>query len=40
MMMSEADSVTQHERFIFDDDKAYKIPPLNIINKKAKQSLE
>jgi len=35
MLMSDADSVEQHERFVFDDSKAYKIPPLNIINKKS-----
>ncbi|MGC8568217.1 MAG: hypothetical protein ACP5RP_03435 [Candidatus Micrarchaeia archaeon] len=28
------DAQKQHERLIFDDYKAYKIPPLNIINKK------
>lgn len=35
MLMSDQDSVAQHERFIFDDERAYKIPPLNIINKKS-----
>ncbi len=35
MLMSDADSVAQHERFIFDEQRAYKIPPLNIINKKS-----
>ena len=35
MLMSDKDSVAQHERFIFDDERAYKIPPLNIINKKS-----
>ena len=35
LLMSDADSVEQHERFIFDDNRAYKIPPLNIINKKS-----
>ena len=35
MLMSKEDSVAQHERFIFDDEHAYKIPPLNIINKKS-----
>lgn len=35
MLMSDADSTEQHERFVFDDTKAYKIPPLNIINKKS-----
>lgn len=35
MLMSDQDGVEQHERFIFDDERAYKIPPLNIINKKS-----
>jgi hypothetical protein len=35
MLMSREDGVAQHERFIFDDEHAYKIPPLNIINKKS-----
>jgi hypothetical protein len=35
MLMSDQDSVAQHERFIFDEEKAFKIPPLNIINKKS-----
>jgi hypothetical protein len=35
MLMDEKDSMNQHERFVFDDNKAYKIPPLNIINKKS-----
>lgn len=35
MLMAEADSTNQHERFVFDDSRAYKIPPLNIINKKS-----
>jgi hypothetical protein len=35
MLMSKEDGVAQHERFIFDDEHAYKIPPLNIINKKS-----
>ena len=35
LLMSDQDSIAQHERFIFDDEKAYKIPPLNIINKKS-----
>jgi len=35
MLMADADSMNQHERFIFDDSRAYKIPPLNIINKKS-----
>ncbi|MGC8670036.1 MAG: hypothetical protein ACP5TL_02705 [Candidatus Micrarchaeia archaeon] len=28
-------TIEQHERFILDDNIAYKIPPLNIINKKS-----
>ncbi len=35
MLMDDADSASQHERFVFDDVTAYKIPPLNIINKKS-----
>ncbi len=35
MLMADADSTNQHERFVFDDKRAYKIPPLNIINKKS-----
>ncbi|MCL5239409.1 MAG: hypothetical protein M1286_02975 [Candidatus Marsarchaeota archaeon] len=35
MLMSDNDSRAQHERFVFDDARAYKIPPLNIINKKS-----
>jgi hypothetical protein len=35
MLMDDRDSVNQHERFVFDEDRAYKIPPLNIINKKS-----
>jgi hypothetical protein len=35
MLMGEADSAAQHERFIFDGTRAYKIPPLNIINRKS-----
>ncbi len=34
-IMSDSDSSEQHERFIFDDSQAYKIPPFNIINKKS-----
>lgn len=34
-LMNNNDSIQQHERFIFDDDIAYKIPPMNIINKKS-----
>ncbi|MEM3781684.1 MAG: hypothetical protein QXT43_01840 [Candidatus Micrarchaeaceae archaeon] len=35
MIMSDADAKTQHERFIFDERSAFKIPPLNIINEKS-----
>jgi hypothetical protein len=35
MLMSKEDGIAQHERFIFDEERAYKIPPLNIINKKS-----
>ncbi|MEM3181488.1 MAG: hypothetical protein QW091_02090 [Candidatus Micrarchaeaceae archaeon] len=35
MIMSDADAMTQHERFIFDERSAFKIPPLNIINEKS-----
>ena len=34
-IMNREDSGLQHERFIFDDSVAYKIPPLNIINRKS-----
>jgi hypothetical protein len=34
-IMNRQDSSVQHERFIFDGNAAYKIPPLNIINKKS-----
>ncbi len=34
-VMEESDSAMQHERFMLDEDKAYKIPPLNIIHKKS-----
>ncbi len=34
-VMGDADAMEQHERFIFDDSMAFKIPPLNIINKKS-----
>lgn len=40
MLMSKEDSVAQHERFIFDDEQAYKIPPLNIINKKSEHIVD
>ncbi|MEM4064568.1 MAG: hypothetical protein QXW57_02845 [Candidatus Micrarchaeaceae archaeon] len=35
MLMSSENAAAQHERIIFDDSKAFKIPPLNIINKKS-----
>ena len=35
MLMSSGNATEQHERFIFDDSRAYKIPPLNIINRKS-----
>ena len=34
-IMNPEDSASQHERFIVDSEHAYKIPPLNIINKKS-----
>jgi hypothetical protein len=34
-IMDSKDSAEQHERFIMDEANAYKIPPLNIINKKS-----
>ena len=34
-IMDDKDSAEQHERFIMDENTAYKIPPLNIINKKS-----
>ncbi len=34
-IMNDEDAVIQHERLIMDDNIAYKIPPLNIINKKS-----
>ncbi|MGD0729134.1 MAG: hypothetical protein ABR981_03610 [Candidatus Micrarchaeaceae archaeon] len=33
-VLSEKDALKQHERVIMDNSTAYKIPPLNIINKK------
>jgi len=35
MLMADQDAVAQHERIIFDEKNAFKIPPLNIINKKS-----
>jgi hypothetical protein len=34
-IMDAKDSAEQHERFIMDENTAYKIPPFNIINKKS-----
>ncbi|BCS90698.1 MAG: hypothetical protein ARM1_0155 [Candidatus Micrarchaeota archaeon] len=34
-IMNDRVAEEQHERFIFDSEVAYKIPPLNIINKKS-----
>lgn len=34
-IMDRQDSGMQHERFLFDDRTAFKIPPLNIINRKS-----
>ncbi len=34
-LMKPEEAAEQHERFIFDSESAYKIPPLNIINKKS-----
>ncbi|MGC8478315.1 MAG: hypothetical protein ACP5NE_00070 [Candidatus Micrarchaeia archaeon] len=34
-ILQSEDAITQHERLIIDDFSAYKIPPLNIINKKS-----
>ncbi len=34
-IMDSKDSSSQHERFIADDNSAFKIPPLNIINRKS-----
>ena len=34
-VMGESDSAMQHERFMLDEENAYKIPPLNIIHKKS-----
>ncbi len=39
-LMNQNDAVQQHERFIFDDSSAYKIPPFNIINKKSEHILK
>lgn len=33
-ILEQSDATAQHERVIMDESKAYKIPPLNIINKK------
>jgi len=34
-LMDDKDAVQQHERLLMDDSIAYKIPPFNIINKRA-----
>jgi hypothetical protein len=34
-VLSEKDASKQHERMLIDENSAYKIPPLNIINKKS-----
>jgi len=34
-IMRSEEAASQHERFILDDKSAYKIPPLNIINRKS-----
>ncbi len=34
-LMNESDVVDQHERMILDDSVAYKVPPLNIINRRS-----
>jgi hypothetical protein len=34
-VMSDEDAVSQHERFVFDDKNAYKVPPFNIMHKKS-----
>ncbi|MEM3841638.1 MAG: hypothetical protein QXN59_03020 [Candidatus Micrarchaeaceae archaeon] len=34
-VMSDSDSNEQHERFLADSNNAFKIPPLNIINRKS-----
>jgi hypothetical protein len=34
-VMNDDDAKDQHERLLMDDSSAYKIPPLNIINKKS-----
>ncbi|MEM0201352.1 MAG: hypothetical protein QXD23_03015 [Candidatus Micrarchaeaceae archaeon] len=39
-LMNEVDTIQQHERFIFDDVLAYKIPPFNIINKKSEHIIK
>ncbi len=34
-VLDDGDASKQHERFLFDGNEAYKIPPLNIINRKS-----
>ncbi len=35
MVMKDEDAVEQHERFVFDEASAYKVPPFNVIHKKS-----
>jgi hypothetical protein len=35
LIMTDSDSQAQHERFVFDNRNAYKVPPFNIIHKKS-----
>jgi hypothetical protein len=35
LLMAEDDAAAQHERFIFDNRSAFKVPPFNIIHKKS-----
>jgi hypothetical protein len=39
-IMNDEDTTMQHERLLIDDNHAYKIPPLNIINKKSEHILK
>jgi hypothetical protein len=34
-VLDDGDAAKQHERLLLDGSEAYKIPPLNIINKKS-----
>ena len=38
--MGGEDAVEQHERMIMDSEKAYKIPPFNIINRKSEHIVQ